>query len=218
VPQRSNDVLVIEGNNVVRIGLGVLAAASLAAILIAPAYMFAHAARAETITAYGQWIGDFIVAAAAVFAIYQLTLSKKSSETEAFLRICDMVDERTFLLNYNYVLSHRDELHDARVSKQGLECFKASGDYDQLHEAVFDVLYQLEKIGILVHHSVVNKKMIVDYIGEVVVNAHGALSTLILFFQLDDKDMYERLVELNKTCLRHGWKPRVAEKMRPTGL
>lgn len=187
-------------------------------VLATPGYLLGRGAHPDAVAAYGQWAGDAIVAIAAIFAIYQLVLSKRSSETDAFLRICDMIDEKEFLRNYDLVLKHRARLVSEDIAENGLDALTESSDYTGLEEAALDVLYQLEKIGILMHHAIVNKRMVTDYIGEVVINSYDALFQLISWYQGDDRTMYERLVELRHLCLSHGWPEEMAARMKPTGI
>lgn len=187
-------------------------------MLALPYYMFTRDIKPDVVSAYGQWYGDAVVAIAAILAIYQLVLSKKSSEAEAFLKICAMVDEKAFLRSYDYIISRREVLQRVAVADAGFSALENDVDSKLLEEAALDVLYQLEKIGILVHHAIVNRRMVTDYIGEVVINGYGALSQVITYYQRGDRTMYERLVELRTTCIQNGWSAACATTMKATGI
>jgi hypothetical protein len=170
------------------------------ALVVAPSYMFADSMNAEVVSAYGQWYGDAVIATASIFAIYQLFLTKKASESDVFLKICQMIDDKEFDRCYKYICIRQDELLRDVVKHNGIDAFKDDACYDELKDAVIAVLYTLEKIGILVHHAVVNKRMVTDYVGACTIKSYDVLSQAVAYLQREDAKQYEYFVKLHKTC------------------
>jgi hypothetical protein len=190
---------------IVLVVLGVFLAA-----LFFPYIMFAQNMNPDIVGSYGQWTGNAIILCASFFAFHQLYLSKKQSETEVFLKICDMVDDDGFKESYDEIRKNKKILQNDEIASHGLATLDSN-----LRNAAIDVLYQLEKIGTLFNFSTLNKEMVTDYIGDVVVQSHSILSNTISYYQKDMPDAYKRFNELQKACITSGWSEDAATRIAP---
>jgi hypothetical protein len=170
-----------------------------------PGLVFQRGLNAEEVTAWGQWIGDVIVAVAAVFAIYQLALSKQSSAVDAFLKVCDVVNDAEFTSKYNLVYGEQARLRDPRVSAKGLAVLVKVENYDEICAAVYGVLDQLTRIAYILEYTAVSRRMVVDYVGDIVVQCAYSLENYLIFEKGNGN--YEKFRWLATICLAQGWKP-----------
>ena len=70
----------------------------------------------------------------------------------------------------------------------------------------------MEQIGIIFRYTAA-RNMIEEYIGDVVINAHEALQSVIEHERQADAHMYERFTEMYKFCSKR-WSRRAARRVR----
>lgn len=197
--------------------LGIAAALALALAVWIPRHLCSIGVSVDYISAYGTWVGAGIVAAVGLLAIPQLATTKKSVDAQVFLTVCEQIDDETF--GRNYELCRRDSARFQGITIGADKALTFAGpDSPALRDAAMDVLYTLEQVGIIFHHSALNKDMIAEYVGDIAVNSYAALAPVISVFQKRDKEMFERVVELRDYCVKNGWKEDVAETLPFTRL
>jgi hypothetical protein len=176
-----------------------------------PAHLISLGKHADYVAAYGTWVAAGVVAALGLLAIPQLDTAKRSVDVDVFLKVCAEIDDTTFGRNYELCRRERAKFKTVTISDDNR--LSLSPDDPALRKSALDVLYTLEEVGIIFHHSVLNKDMVAEYVGEVVVNAYAALSPLIAEYQKSDKEMFERVVGLREYCIKNGWTEEVAEAL-----
>jgi hypothetical protein len=176
-------------------------------------------------TAAGTWALVVVGAVAAFFAykaadaaIRTLGLNRMSAQVEVFLKACAIIDdEATFGPNYQLVKKSANFLGRATLSEDGESLLHTGIAYDaRLPNAVQDVLSALEKVGIIFQYAT-NKEMIEEYVGDVVINAYGALAHIIEQERHYDPEMYERFEQMYNFCKEH-WNPEAAARVRYTNV
>lgn len=174
-------------------GLAVLA-------IIVPAEMYWRGLNDSTVGAWGTWIAIVALLVVGAFAIPQLALLKSSVETEVFLKATAIIDdEEGFGPNHKLVLKNAVVLQNAALSDDGELIGIGAEESGQLSNAVRDVLYALEKVGIIFHYAT-NKAMIEEYSGDTVISSYEALANVIREARKDDAGMYDRFDELYRYC------------------
>lgn len=166
----------------------------------APVAMYTDGASDGTVAAWGAWFAIVAVLLVGGFAIPQLALLKSSVETEVFLKASAIIDdEAVFGPNHKLVLKNAAILQRASLAEDGSLAGVSIEDNDRLSNAVRDVLYSLEKVGIVFHYAT-NKAMIEEYVGDTVISSYEALANVIAEARKDDASMYDRFDELYKYC------------------
>jgi hypothetical protein len=178
-------------------------AAAAAIALIAPALLYYHGYCDATVAAWGTWAGTCAVLIVGMVAIPQLALNKASVESDIFLKACAIIDEEEkFGKHLQMVLDNAVLLKDATLSDDGALVGIVTTNKPGLANAVNDVLYTMEQVGILFHYTT-NRAMIEEYAGDTIIRAYDALSNIILDCQNEDKHMYERFSAMYEYCKPH---------------
>ena len=172
------------------------------------------------VEAVGAWFGAFTVICVGLFAIPQLGLQRASVDTDIFLKATSIIDDEAgFGRNYKIITFDFDaeRIKKARLADDGTILDSDGGVMpSKLSNAAWDVLYALEQVGIIFHYAT-NKAMIEEYAGEVVINAHEVLASIIKDYQKDDASMYERFDELYVYCVSR-WNRKAASKVKYTNV
>jgi hypothetical protein len=175
------------------------AALAILAIII-PAVMEWEKSPDVMISSWGTWIAIVAVLVVGAFAIPQLALLKSSVETEVFLKATAIIDdEKVFGPNHRLVVANSVILKGATLADAGDLRGISPRDSARLSNAVRDVLYTLEKVGIIFHYST-NKAMIEEYVGDAVISSYEALESIITDARNEDPSMYDRFDELYQYC------------------
>lgn len=187
--------------------------------IVAPFAMYSHGLKDAAVSALGVWVGTFAVLMVGMFAIPQLALAKASVESDIFLKACAIIDdEKKFGPNLSIVTENDNAtlLQLATLSDDGRLRGMGTVQNERLANAVLDVLYTMEQVGILFHYST-NKAMIEEYAGDVVIISYEALANVIKNCQKDDLQMYERFEEMYKYC-KPRWSPKALAKFKYTNI
>ena len=168
-----------------------------------PRHLYSIGLGNEAVAAWGTWAGVLAVALAAILVIPQIGYARRSTDTDVFLKASEIIDdEKTFGRQYHLVVKNAKVLENAFLCADGKALGGIEGENDpDLANAVQDVLSALEQVGIIFHYTA-NREMLQEYIGDVVVNAHDALSNVIAHVRSEAKDdeMYERFTQMYNYC------------------
>jgi len=186
--------------------------------ILVPVVLAVLGVKGDGFGGYAAWFGDAIIAIAAIFAIQQLVVNKTTADTDTFLKICNIIDdEQTFGKNYEFIKTNADRMGKATLSAEGCLEFQGESGEGRLVDATMDVLYALEQVGILVAYTDIDRNMVNEYIGDVVIRAHDILLPIISAFQGRDRTMFQRFDEFYSYC-SGSWEPKIVKHLPYTNV